>query len=152
TTEQIQEALAANVYRSSFSITEDTFRLSGATRPVDFQVQMQVLAAYLTDPAWRPEAFERIRGVYAQAFDQIRATPGGVFSREGSALLRSGDARWTFPTPEAVQSASLDDLRALLTDRLAAGPIEVTVVGDVSVETAIEVVGATFGALSPRAD
>lgn len=152
TTEQLQEALAANVYRSTFSNTEDSFRLSGATRPADFLVQMQVLAAYLSDPAWRPEAFERIRGVYAQAFDQIRATPGGVFSREATAMLRSGDARWSFPTPEQVQNARLEDLRALLTDRLAAGPIEVTVVGDVSVETAVAVVGATFGALPPRAD
>ena len=152
TTEQIQEALAANVYRSTFSVDEDSFRLNGATRPADFEVQMQVLAAYLTDPALRPEAFERIRGVYAQAFDQIRATPGGVFSREGTALLRSGDPRWTFPTPEQVETARLDDLRALLTDRLAVGPIEITIVGDVSVETATQVVGAAFGALPARAE
>lgn len=152
TTEQIQEALAANVYRSTFSTTEDSFRFSGATRPADFEVQMQVLAAYLTDPAWRPEAFERIRGVYAQAFDQIRATPGGVFSREGTALLRSGDPRWTFPTPGQVETARLDDLRALLTDRLSAGPVEITIVGDVSVETATAVVGAAFGALPARAE
>lgn len=152
TAEQIQEALAANVYRSAFSITEDSFRFTGSTRPADFEVQMQVLAAYLTDPAWRPEAFERIRGVYAQAFDQIRATPSSVFSREGTALLRSGDSRWTFPTPEQVETAGLDELRTLMTERLSAGPLEITVVGDVSPETAAQVVGATFGALPARSD
>ena len=34
-------------------------RFSGATRPADIDTQMQVLAAFLTSPGWRPEYFQQ---------------------------------------------------------------------------------------------
>ena len=50
-----------------------------------------------------------------------------------------------------MQSASFDDLKAMLARTMAGGPIEVTVVGDVDVDAAIAAVAATAGALPPRA-
>ncbi len=42
------------------------------------------------------------------------------------------------------------DLKAMLAQPLAKGPVEVVVVGDTSVDAAIKAVAATFGALAPR--
>src|SRR5690606_18322466 len=95
TAEELEEVLASRVYGADFSIDDDTLRLSGATRPEDLEVQMQVLAAFLTDPAWRPAPFERARALYANAIDQFSATPGGVFARDARGLLYGGDPRWT---------------------------------------------------------
>lgn len=150
TAEQLEEVLSGRLYGLNFGTGEDAFVLNGATRPDDLDVQLQVLAAYLTDAAWRPEPFERLRTLYSQALDQLAATPGGVFSRESGALLRSGDPRWAFPTAEQIATADRTQLRDLIQGELSEGPIEVVVVGDVDVERAIAAVGATFGALPPR--
>ncbi|QQQ18261.1 insulinase family protein [Brevundimonas vitis] len=151
TADQLEQALTGRTYGISFQVTEDTFAFNGATKPEDFGLQMQVLTAYLTDPAWRPEPFERIRGQFRQALPQLDAVPGGVFARESGGLLRSGDPRWTFPTLAQLGEASLDDLRQAITAGVATGPIEVVVVGDVDVNQVIEQVGSTLGALPARA-
>lgn len=150
TAEQLEQALASNVYGASFSPGEDSWLFSGVTRPEDLSLQLQVLTAYLTDPAWRPEPFERFRGLYAQALPQIAATPAGVFGRDSDSLLRSGDARWRFPDAEDIASADLAELRQTVESNLSRGPLEVIVVGDVDVEDVIARVAATVGALPAR--
>lgn len=152
TAEELEEVLAGRVYGATFSLQDDLLRLSGATRPEDLPIQLQVLAAYIADPGWRAEPFERIRALYANAIDQLGATPGGVFSRDGRGRLYGGDPRWSFPTAARIASARAETLRALLSPQLADGPLEVVIVGDVEVETAIAAVAATFGALPSRPD
>jgi zinc protease len=148
--EDSAQALAGKLYGVTFGVTDEAFRFTGATRPQDLPTQLQVMTAYLTDPGYRPEAFERLRASYLNALPQLEATPGGVFRRDAGALLASGDARFAFPTREALLAAKPGDVRALLEQPLAQGRIEVTMVGDVTVDEAIAQVAATFGALPPR--
>ena len=65
-------------------------------------------------------------------------------------LLHSGDNRWSLPTREQMAASSLADARAVLDGPLAHSPIEVIIVGDISVDEAIRETAATFGALPPR--
>lgn len=148
--EDLEAALAARVFGSNFDIDEDSFALRGATRPEDLETQLQVLAAYVSDPAFRPAPFERIRTVYRNALGQLDSTPSGVFSREAGRLLRSGDARWRFPSAAEIAGAQPGRVSALLTPILDEAPTEVVIVGDVETEAAIAAVAATFGALPPR--
>ena len=150
TRSQSEQVLAANVVGSNFGPGNDAFQFSGTTRPEDFQLQLQLLAAALTDSAWRPEPFAVVKGSFAQQLDQISATPGGAFARYGSGLLSSGDKRFSLPTAEEVAAAELPDLRQLVSSSIAEGPLEVVIVGDVTVEAAIAAVSSTFGALPTR--
>ncbi|MAL88539.1 MULTISPECIES: M16 family metallopeptidase [unclassified Brevundimonas] len=150
TAEQLETVLSGKVYGVSLSADEESYRLSGTTRPEDLDLQMQVLTAYLTDAGWRPEPFERARGQFRLVLPQLDATTGGVFARDGSGLLRSGDARWTIPTLEQIAEWSIDDLRTLVSSDLSQGPIEVIIVGDVDVDAAIQSVAATVGSLPAR--
>lgn len=152
TAEEMEEVLASRVYGANLSVSDETLRLSGSTRPEDLTVQLQVLAAYVADPGWRAEPFERARTLYANAVDQLGATPGGVFSRDGRVRLYGGDPRWGFPAPEHIAAARPEALRALLEPQLAEGPLEVVIVGDVEPEAAIAAAAATFGALPARPD
>jgi zinc protease len=143
-------ALAGKVLGANFGVEDDAFQFTGGTRPQDLATQMQFLTAYVADPGFRPEAFERLRSSYLSKLPQIEATPNGVFYRDSGSLLRSGDPRFAFPTREQLVAAKPDAVRQLLQDPLTHGRIEVTIVGDVSVEQAIAVTAATFGALPPR--
>jgi zinc protease len=151
-TEQMEQVLASNIYGAEFSTADDAFVLQGATRPADLGIQMQVLAAYATDPGYRPEAFQRVRTYTATLLDQLEATPGGVINRDLSRLIHGGDLRYGFPTRDQVAAARPEDLKALLQPRLGFGPVDVTIVGDIPVDKAIALTASTFGALPARPD
>ena len=150
--EDLEQVLASRVVSTGFGLDDDAVMLSGSARPEDLLVQMQLLAAYASDPAFAPQAFERIRTVYGYALAQLDSTPSGVFGRDVGPMLRGGDLRWAFPDAAQIAAADVSELEALLGPILANAPLEITVVGDVEPEAAIQAVAATFGALPARAE
>ncbi|CAN7349523.1 insulinase family protein [Phenylobacterium sp. LjRoot225] len=148
--EDMERVLAAKVYGARFGAADDAFVLSGATRTNDLPTELEVLAGYVSDPGWRPEAFLRLQASGKTIHDQYEATDSGVLARDLGGILHSGDRRWTFPSREEIADARLADLQGQIAPELATGAIEVVVVGDVTPETAIAEVARTFGALPPR--
>jgi zinc protease len=149
--EDMERVLAAQVFDARFGINDQAFVLSGSTRRDDLPTQMQVLAAYASEPGWRPQGFERLQNSARVLNDQYEATDNGVLSRDLPGLIHGGDRRWTFPSTDAIAGAKLSDLQAQVASHLTGDPIEVVVVGDITVEKATEAVARTFGALPPRA-
>ena len=147
-----ERALAGKTYGMTFAAEDDAFSLTGDTRTSDLATQLQELAAYVTDPGWRPEAFERIKTYGETLEDQYNATDSGVLARDLSGLLHGGDRRWTFPNKGEIAGETLSDLQGQVSPALASGPIEVIVVGDVTPDAAIDAVARTFGALPRRPD
>jgi len=150
TADELARVLSGKIYGASFSTDADAYQLSGATRPQDLALEMQLLTAYLTDPGLRPAPFEQIKAVFPQIIAQQSATPAGAFAIQSSGLLASGDARQTFPTAEQVAGFTNDQLKAQVTSGLSQGPISVVMVGDVTVDDAIAAVGSTLAALPAR--
>ena len=150
TFDELNRVLNGHVYSAGFSVNTDSYSFSGGTRPADLGLQLQVLTAYLTDPGLRPAPFEQIKGLFPQIVAQQMATPGGAFQVQASGLLASGDKREAFPSAEEVASWTIEDARAGITGGLSTGPIDVVVVGDVTVEDAIAAVAPTLGALPRR--
>ena len=150
TFDELSRVLNGRIYSAQFGVEGDSYQLSGATRPEDLALQTQVLAAYLTDPGLRPAPLQLIKSVFPQQIEQLMATPGGAFLIQGSGLLASGDKRQSLPSPEEIAAWSIEDLRSGVTSGLAAGPIDVIMVGDLTVEDAIAAVAPTFGALPAR--
>lgn len=148
--EDIQTVLNAKAYGVAFATRDDGFYLTGATRPVDLDTQLQLLAAYVTDPGWRPEAFERARASAGPEINRLIASPTGVMQLELPLLLHDSDARWAQPDFTDLAQAKPDDMKAVIQAPLSTGRIEVTVVGDITPERAAQAVAATFGALPPR--
>ncbi len=134
----------------AMSLGDSALRFSGATRPQDLTLQMQMMAAYLTDPGWRPEGLELVRSQLVNSFPQWQTNPGGVYAHHAGQLLRSGDPRWHAPDLAEVQALRYDELRQMIEPILQKAPIEIAMVGDITVDRAIAEVAATFGALPAR--
>lgn len=147
---EVRRSLEGKVVGAGVGTGEEGFGFTGVTRQQDLVLQMQVLAAYHTKPGWRTdglaERLELARTVYPQA----ETTPSGVFSREAGLLLHAGDARWRQPNPDEMSAMQPEDVRAFMTPILAKAPIEIVMVGDLSVDQAIAAVAKTFGALPQR--
>jgi zinc protease len=148
--QDLEQVLRSKIYGKSLTVTDDAFVLSGATRPADLETQLQLLAAYTTHPGWRPEAFQRMKAAGPTILDQLEATPEGVINRDLSRVFHSGDHRWGFPNRAEIAAEQPADLKAMLAPELANGQIEIVMVGDTTVEKAIDAVAATFGALPAR--
>lgn len=119
--------------------------LIGRTRPADLDAQLQVLAAYARDPGFRPELGDKLMAAGPMVAHQLETQPGLVYGREVTRVMTGGDGRLAGP-PSAADIAATKpaDIEAALRAPLS-GPADVILVGDVSVETAIAAVKATFG-------
>ncbi|MGA0606700.1 M16 family metallopeptidase [Phenylobacterium sp. VNQ135] len=149
-TDDMERVLADKVFGARFGLGDDAFVFSGSTRPGDLPTQMQVLAAYVAEPGFRDEAFQRLKTAGKTIHDQFESTDSGVLSRDLSGLLHGGDRRWTFPSREEIASAKLSDLTGQVAPHLADGRIEVVIVGDITVDQALAATATTFGALPAR--
>jgi zinc protease len=150
TADELEEALAGRIVSNALSLDEESFELSGGTNGRDLLLQLQLLAAFTTDPAYRSGGLERLQVAAENFLKQYSSGPSRVLERETSALLRSGDARWQFPDIADVRALKMTDVEGVLKPVLASAPIEITVVGDAKADDVIRAVAATFGALPPR--
>jgi zinc protease len=148
--EEIRDALAGRVYSSSFVTLDDAYQLRGTTRPADLAHQLQLLTAHVSDPGWRQQAFDRRRGELQNVLNVLSSSPLQTAVTQYPRIVRSGDKRWGFPTRDEVAGAQLAPIRAAVDPALRSAPIEVVVVGDITVDRAISEVAATFGALPQR--
>jgi zinc protease len=148
--EDSQRALSGKLYSAAFSLGDNAFTFRGATRPADLATELQVIGAYVSDPGYRPEAFEHLRAAFLAQLPQLSATPAGVVEMESGALWTSGDPRFAFPSAEQLRAAGPADLKALVGEALGHGRLEITIVGDVTVDQAIDLTAKSLGALPKR--
>ncbi len=148
--DELQSVLAGRTVSFGMSANTDAFQMGASTSPDDFELQMQLFAALLTAPGYREEGVSQYRQLIEVWYETLDATPQSVASRDVPRLLRSGDPRFGIPSRETLLSPDFDDLRPALARAFTEGAIEIAVVGDVEVDTVVDVVSRTFGALPQR--
>lgn len=148
--DQLQSILAGRTVTVNFDSNADSFVSSAQTTPRDLELQLQVLAALLTDPGYRSEGQLRYRLATNNFFAQLRATPQSALSNAIGGILSDNDPRFTLLPVEAYRKLTFAGLKAGIADRLASGAIEIGLVGDFDEDQAIALVARTFGALPPR--
>ena len=133
-----------------FTLDSNWYGLGGSTSPADLGLQMQVLAAFLTDPGFRTNADAKIPTSVETLFRTYRSSPGLMMSLAMGEAAQPGGP-FGLPPREVLAGVRSADFERLLKPVLTTAPLEVTVVGDVEEARAIEAVAATLGAL-PRRD
>lgn len=136
--------------RLFFSPASDTISLSGQSTGSDLPHLLNLLTAYSSAPGLREDAAKRYKRRLTAWYPTHDATPAGVASKEVPRIVRSGDARFGHPDLEGFLAPEWEEASSWLSAQLTQGMIEVAIVGDVPVETAIEEVARTFGALPTR--
>lgn len=134
----------------NLDLDEDKFQLSGDTVERDVLLQLQVLAAFMTDAAYRPDGLRRIQSAADGQQQEQLSKASGVLNREILGVVHDGDPRWAAPSVEDLRALTMDDIKAAIAPSLARAPVEVTIIGHVKVADAIEAAAKTFGALAPR--
>jgi zinc protease len=148
--DELQSILAGRTVSLGFDSGADSFTAGAQTTPRDLELQLQVLAALVTDPGYRPEGQLRYLQATNNFFQQLRATPQSALSNAIGGILSDKDPRFTLQPVEAYRKLTFAQLKAGIADRLAKGAIEIALVGDFDEDQAIALVARMFGALPER--
>lgn len=148
--DDLKRVLAGKTASVKFMVGEDAFALGGETTRADLATQLQLLAAYISDPGWREEADHLFRQSADAIFAQVEHALEAQLQAKVEPWLRGGDYRFAFPTKAQALACSLKDARAWLSPVLAKAPLDISIVGDFDREEAVQLVAATFGTLPAR--
>lgn len=148
--DDLQTLLAGRSVSAGFSATTETFVASALTTPEDLELQLQLLAAFGTDPGYRAEGEVLYRQSINNFFESRLATPGSALNTTLGGIVSDNDPRFTLQEIEAYRKLTFARLKSDIADRLARGAIEIGIVGDFEEAKAIDLVARTFGALPPR--
>jgi len=134
----------------SFGMGPSFFAIRASTFSANFEEQLQVLAAYMTDPGFDPALDARIPASVDLVYRTYLTQPAAA---AGIALVNAVAPGSTaaMPPREVMMAIRSADFARVLKPVLTTAPIELTIVGDVDQATAMEVVAETFGAIPARA-
>ena len=148
--DELQSILAGRSVGASFGAGDEVFVSSATTTPRDLELQLQLMAAYLSDPGYRAEGLGPWQRSLGDFFARLGKTPQSALSEGLGPILSDSDPRFTRQPIEAYRALDYDKLRAAIGDRLSNGALEIALVGDFDEDEAIRLVAQTFGALPPR--
>jgi zinc protease len=150
-TDELQRLLAGHTVGTDFKTSSDALDFGAVTNREDLLLQLQLLAAHLTDPGYRPEAFRLAHKRIDEYYDGLAHAISGPFKTEVSRRLAGGDPRFGLPSREVMLTRTPGEEKAWLAPQLASGPIEIGIVGDIDIDATLSALARTFGALPPRA-
>ncbi|GAA0864045.1 insulinase family protein [Sphingopyxis soli] len=134
----------------NFSIDDDAFEIAAESKPADLADQMKLIAGKLAFPRWDAAPVDRLRVGYLTGYDLNDATPNAVLDRNMRGWLANDDARWAAPDKAQIAALTPAAFRAFWEPRLASGPIEVQLFGDLSTVDYKKILAETLGALPAR--
>ncbi|MGF1485334.1 MAG: M16 family metallopeptidase [Opitutales bacterium] len=147
---EIRSLLAGRTAGVNFSVDDEAFQLRGATNTEDLLFQLQVLAAYVTDPAFRPEALRLAHQQFDELYPKLERTVEGVIGSELEQFLHGGDPRFGYPPKDEMLQRSLEEAQMWMQPAREEQWLEVSVVGDFEEDALLEAIGKTFAALPKR--
>jgi zinc protease len=153
---EIGEATIGHTVMSGVLMNPDSFLLTNAPAPgiasraEDLYLQMQLFAAVITAPGWRANEWRNWMANADADEAAIHANPGSLFDHDAGPLLHSSDARWAPSTPQMRATWTPEQAEAFMRPIVERAPLQVIIVGDVTVDDAVRATAATLGALPAR--
>ena len=149
--DELRQILAGRRVTYGFDAGADMFTVRGIGTMADLPLQMQLSAAYLSDPGLRPEMLTRWQALIPPYIAQLDATPQAVARSQVPQILSDGNPRFGVPSEDRLEAVTLEDARRIVSQRIGTAPVEISVVGDFDSDAVIGAVASSFGALPPRA-
>ena len=147
--DQIAGALAGITWNFKLDVTPTAYVLSSSTLTAQVDTEMRVLAAYLTDPGFRPAMDAKLPTAVDFVYRMLHAEPSMVASEALDKAVFPGQP--SFPSREEMASFKSARFADILKPSLINAPLEVTIVGDIVEKDAVRIASETFGALPRRA-
>ncbi len=148
--DELDASLAGRNTDVVFSIDASRFMFQCHTVPSELELLFELLYAHVLDLGFKKDAFVLSQERFAQQYKELSHTVDGALALSGWKFLAGGDSRFGLPSYEKFSRLSLDQVRTWVAAALNGEPLELSMVGDFDVDSAIELAGRYFGSLPPR--
>ena len=148
--EEIDALLSHHVLNIQFGIEPDACVFYARCARRDLPLTLRMIAAYLTDPAYRAAAMAEAQASFGTLYSNYDATSGGVISLRAERVLAGANPRVGPPEPNEGYARTFKELAQWLGPQLAHGAMELSIVGDTTWTEAADAVSRTLGALPKR--
>ena len=128
----------------------DVFQISIMGSPKDLETGLQLTNALIMDGKISDAAFKNWRLQTLQQIEMMRTMPMFRAFVASEDLLTNGDPRFAFPTKEIVDRQSINRSQAWFDRLCKTSPIEVSVVGEISLKDAMALIAKYVGSLPKR--
>jgi len=146
---EIERALAGTNTTLNFGIRDDRLYFKGKTVPAEILLMFQLLYAHLIDPGFREDAYTISMERFKQRYQKLSSSIDGAMMLAGKRFLAGGDSRFGLPDYEEFKNLTLDHVRSWFNSSLKTEDIEVSIVGDIDIELAVQAAAKYLGNL-PR--
>jgi zinc protease len=147
--DQISTALAGTTWSFKLDVTPTAYILSSSTLSEQAGTEMRVLAAYMTDPGFRPAMDAKLPTAIDFVYRMLHAEPAMVANEAMEKAVFPSQP--SFPSKEEMATFKSARFADILKPALTGAPVEVTIVGDIAEKDAVKIAAETFGALPQRA-
>ncbi len=147
---ELGRRLAGDSVSFNFSIEEDGCFFTGYCAPDKVERLLQVITAFITDPAYRPEGFQTSFSRLQSLYPTIYREPSQFISWACPTIMAGGDMRYGLVPLDRLSQRTPAEVQAWLKPILAHGAMEIGIAGDLDIEDAFGAVSRTLGALPAR--
>ena len=110
---------------------------------------LQLIQTTLRDPAFRQDAFVRVRQRFAQMYRAMEESVDGRMELVQDRFFAGGNPRYGLPDQARFMALTLDQVRNWLAPVLARPDLEFSLVGDLDPDRAVDLVRRYFGDFAP---
>lgn len=147
---ELGRMLAGDTLSINFTVEEDAFYFSGYASADKLEKLLQVVTAFLTDPAFRPEGWQSTFAQLQSHYPTVGREPVQFLRSVCPTVMADGDTRYGLPLPVQAGERQPQQIETWLRPVLATGAMEIGLAGDFDVETATTALANTLGALPKR--
>lgn len=147
---ELGRMLAGDTLSFNFSVEEDGCYFTGYASPDKLEKLLQVITAFLTDPAFRAEGFQSTVSRLQSFYPGVNREPVQFLRAICPTFMANGDARYGLPQPAMISGRTPKEVEDWLRPILASAAMELGLAGDLDVEQTVAAVARTLGALPPR--
>jgi zinc protease len=151
TSTNIRDLMTGKTVSVSGGAGGDSLMVTVAGSPAELEYGLQLAYLLLTDAKIEQAAFDQWKTATAQQIEARKLSPQGAFQElVADSLLVKGEVRTRPLEKENLDAITIDHAQKWLTRILSTGPIEVSVVGDIGQDRAMELVSTYLGSLAKR--
>ena len=150
--DELRRITAGRQAAIGIAVGEDGIVAGGGTTQADLDLQMKLLAAEISDPAYDPATQAQWAGMGPVIGRNIGTNPSQLAAIAIPYVLTGNDARFGIGDPSQLTARTLDEVKTALAPQLAKGGIEIGLTGDFDEAAAIAAVASTVGALPARGE
>ena len=147
TFDELKQILTGTHGSASFSVGTNGFLFSSTASPDNALLFTQLLTAFIVDPALREESRSHADASIASFYQKNWDGPQGVILEMIHPQLAGGDTRIGLPRRDTLKAYSLASYKEWFLPQAKLSPMDVMIVGDLTVEAAESIVAKTVGAL-----